>query len=153
MFRYTLAALALAAGPAAAETMDAAGTGMGVADNEVMEIAEGHMVMKTASIYESFDTDGPFKDASGECFGAAEMMGAEISGNGVCVFATQGDETAVINWHMNALGEGGATMGEWTVSGGTGKWATASGGGTFSNATNPETGEFKNTITGDITFE
>ena len=153
MFRMTLVALALAAGPVAAETMDAAAIGIGMSDNEVTQVAENHIIMKTESLYEAFDTEGPFAGASGECFGAAEMKDGAVTGSGICVFDVENGETAVVDWQMNGLGEDGATTGEWTVTGGNGAWATASGGGAFSNLTDPETGEFENNITGEVTFE
>ena len=153
MIRMTVIALIVAAVPAAAETIDAAGTGIGVAENKIFEIAEGHMVMHTVGIYDGFDSDGPFKDATGECFGEAEMQAGDVSGSGACVFNTEDGETALVDWEMQAFGEGGATTGVWTVTGGTGRWATATGGGEFNNLTDPEAGRFENTISGEVTFE
>lgn len=153
MIRTLTAVAVLAAGPALAETVDASGKGMGASANEMTAVADGHMVMKTSSVYDGFETEGPFKGATGECFGAAEVKAGAVDGAGLCLFRTEGDETAIVSWAMNALGEGGATMGQWQVTGGTGKWATASGGGDFTNTTNPETGRFENVISGEVTFD
>ena len=152
MIRTLTFVATLVAGPVLAETVDASAKGMGASTNEMTAIADGHMVMKTASVYEGFETEGPFNGATGECFGAAEIKSGVVDGSGLCLFQTEGDETAIVSWVMNALGEGGATMGEWEVTGGTGKWANASGGGAFTNTTDPDSGQFENVISGDVTF-
>ena len=155
MIRILTVAALCAASPVVAETFEGSGKGMGTSMNEMMPIAEGHIVMQTKGMYESFDVsdDHPLKGATGPCFGSAEIKGSELSGGGICTYKTADGETAVINWHMTNLGEGGAVEGDWTVSGGTGKWATATGGGRFSSLTNQETQKFVNTVTGSFTFQ
>lgn len=155
MIRLLTAAALCAASPLMAETFEGSGKGMGTSMNEMIPIAEGHMVMKTSGMYESFEVsdDHPLKGATGPCFGSAEMKGSDLSGGGHCTYTTAEGEMAVISWTMTNLGEGGAVEGDWSVSGGTGKWASASGGGRFSSLTNPDTGKFVNTVTGSFTFE
>lgn len=155
MIRILTIAAVCAATPLWADTYEGSGKGMGTSENKMMPIAEGHIVMQTLSNYESFDVsdEHPLKGASGPCFGSAEIKGSELSGGGICTYTTADGEKAVINWHMTNLGEGGAVEGDWTVSGGTGKWATASGGGKFSSLTDQETKKFVNTVSGNFTFQ
>lgn len=153
--RYVLFAAILAANPAFAETFSSGAVGMGTSSNEPMPIAEGHIVMRTSGSYESFEVEAghPLEGASGPCFGAVEIMGSDVSGGGNCVYETSSGDKAVMIWTATGLGADGALTGDWTVSGGSGAWANASGGGTFSSLTDPDTGKFANTITGDITIE
>ncbi|PRY23674.1 hypothetical protein CLV78_104165 [Aliiruegeria haliotis] len=153
--RNLILAVALAATPAISETFEETAKGLGTSANEAMPISDSHVVLKTAGSYEMFEvSDGhPLKGASGPCFGSVEVMGADVSGGGVCVFDTATGDKAVMQWHAGGMGEDGALTGEWTVSGGTGKWTGASGGGTFSSLTDASTGKFVNTIEGAITIE
>lgn len=152
MFRPLLLTALVAAAPAAADTYT--GKGMGTAMNKMMPIADGHIVMQTFSEYESFEVsdDHPLKGASGPCIGSLEINAGAVSGSGKCVYTTAEGEMAVMNWMAKGLSAEGAVEGDWTVSGGTGKWAGASGGGTFSSLTNPDTGKFVNDVTGEFNF-
>lgn len=153
--RFFLTVAILAAGPICAETFDGGAVGHGTSMNEAMPIGEGHMVMRTSGAYEMFEVAAghPLEGASGPCFGAVEVKGMEVSGGGNCVYDTASGDKAIMMWKATGLGADGALTGDWSVSGGSGAWANASGGGTFSSLTDPATGKFVNTITGDITME
>lgn len=151
----TALAIGLFAASAQSETYDAAGKGMGVNSNKVIEISDGHAVVNTQTAYDSFEVAAghPLEGASGACFGALLINGAGISGTGNCVFDTAAGEKAVMTWTATGFGSDGALTGDWTVSGGSGGWASATGGGTFSSLTDPDTMKFVNTISGNITVE
>ncbi|WP_170477274.1 hypothetical protein [Ruegeria arenilitoris] len=153
--RFLVIAAIVSISPAYAETFSSGAVGIGTSSNEPMPIADGHMVMRTSGSYEMFEVEPghPLEGASGPCFGAVEIMGTEVSGGGNCVFDTASGEKAVMAWEATGLGADGALTGNWSVSGGSGKWTSASGGGTFSSLTDPDTGKFANTITGDITID
>lgn len=146
---------ALAAGSASAETYSGGAVGHGTSAGATMSLSETHIVLHSESMYESFDVapGHPLEGATGPCFGAIEIKAGQVAGSGRCVYDTASGETAVMIWTATGLGENGAITGEWSISGGTGGWAAASGGGTFSSSTDPATGKFANTITGDITIE
>ncbi|MCG7518812.1 hypothetical protein [Ruegeria sp. Ofav3-42] len=151
----TIFGIASSTASANAETYDAAGKGMGVNSNKVIEISDGHAVVNTQTGYDSFEVAAghPLEGASGACFGALLINGAGVSGTGNCVFETASGEKAVMTWTATGFGADGALTGDWTVSGGSGGWASATGGGTFSSLTDPDTKKFVNTITGNITVE
>ena len=153
--RFLLIAAICAASSVSAETFSGGAIGSGTSMNEPMPIADGHMVMRTSGSYEMFEVEAghPLEGASGPCFGAVEVMGASVSGGGNCVFSTASGDKAVMTWVATGLGADGALTGDWSVSGGSGAWDGASGGGTFSSLTDPNTGKFVNTITGDITLK
>ncbi|SNS84275.1 hypothetical protein [Tropicimonas sediminicola] len=153
--RFVLFAAIMAASPAFAETFSSGAVGTGTSSNEPIPIAEGHIVMRTSGSYEMFEVEAghPLEGAKGPCFGAVEIKGGEVSGGGNCVYETSSGDKAVMVWKAMGLGADGALTGEWSVSGGTGAWTGATGGGTFSSLTDPNTGKFVNTITGDITVE
>ncbi len=153
--RMVFFAAILAVTPAFAETFSSGAVGTGTSSNEPVPIAEGHIVMRTSASYSMFEVAAghPLEGASGPCFGAVEIKGGAVSGGGNCVYDTASGDKAVMVWTATGLGADGALTGDWSVSGGSGAWSGASGGGTFSSLTNPETGKFVNTITGDITVE
>ena len=137
-------------------TYDSSGVGYGTSQNEVTPIADGHMVMSSATTWDTMDmanADHPFQGMSGKCFGAVEVKVPNAAGSGHCVF-TDGDGDQNVNrWVATGLGADGALQGSWTVVGGTGKFAGASGGGMFSSLTDQATGKFENTITGALTLK
>ncbi len=147
-------AIGLFAASASGETYDSEGKGMGMNTNEVYGISDGHAVVKTQTNYDSFEVPSghPLEGATGACFGALLINAGAASGTGNCVFDTASGDKAVLSWVAKGLGADGALTGDWTVSGGTGGWGTASGSGTFSSLTDPETKTFVNTITGSITM-
>ncbi len=151
----TFISIGLPVASANAETYEAASKGMGMTENEVFPIAEGHVVVKSATTYESFEVDAghPLEGATGSCFGSFNIMGANVSGAGNCIFDTTAGDKAVMSWNATGMGADGALTGDWAVAGGSGNWATASGGGTFSSLTDPDTGKFVNTITGSMTID
>ncbi|MFW8593059.1 hypothetical protein [Cribrihabitans neustonicus] len=157
--RYLTAAAistcAAVAAPAGAETTwDQPGKGMGISSSTVTEIAESHMVMQIRSDYESVemgDESHPMQGAAGPCFGAVEIASGAADGNGICAFTDNAGDTVVLHWTAKAMDETGALTGDWEVSGGTGKWQEAKGGGEFSSLTDPESGQFVNTFTSNVT--
>ncbi|MFD0980679.1 hypothetical protein [Tropicimonas aquimaris] len=153
--RFLIIAVILVASPAFAETFSSGAVGTGTSSSEPIPIAEGHIVVRTTGSYEMFEVAAghPLEGASGPCFGTFEIKGTEVSGGGNCVYETASGDKAVMVWKAMAMGADGALTGDWSVSGGSGAWAGASGGGTFSSLTDPETGKFTNTISGDITIE
>ena len=155
VMRFVLIAAIMATSPAFAETFSSGVAGTGTSSNEHIPIAEGHIAIRTSTSYEMFEVEAghPLEGASGPCFGALEIKGAEVSGGGNCVYDTASGDKAVMVWKATGMGADGALIGDWSVSGGSGAWTGASGGGTFSSLTAPDTGKFINTITGDITTE
>ena len=79
------------------------------------------------------------------------MMRGVASGGGLCTW-TDGTHTALIAWEAASVDQSGALSGTWSMRGGTGKWATASGGGTFVSVTDAATGAATNTITGALSM-
>lgn len=147
--------LGLSAASVYAETYKANGKGMGVNANQVYALSDGHAVIKSQTDYDGFEVEAgnPLEGATGSCFGALLVKGADVSGTGNCVFDTASGDKAVMTWTATGLGADGALTGDWTVSGGTGNWASATGGGTFSSLTDPDTSKFVNTISGSITID
>lgn len=159
MTRYcSISALicALAAGSTAAgATWDQGGQGSGTSTSTVKEIGENHMVMQVSSSYETVqmeDPDHPMNGASGPCFGAVEIAAGAATGGGICAFTDSTGSMVVLHWDAEAMEATGALTGSWTISGGTGPWAEASGGGRFSSLTDPASGSFVNTITSSVTL-
>ena len=151
MIRSLTLAAVLAATPVLADTYDGSGTGTGQSVTEIIEVAPGHMVMNARTDYAKFDFgDGnPMSAMAGPCFGSFEVNMGVTTGGGKCVLSGGGD-TAVLQWTAEAVDEKGGLHGAWSVRGGTGKWAEASGGGTFISVTDPATGMATNTIEGAL---
>ena len=139
--------------PAFAEELGVSGTGYGMAETIIHPVAEGHLLMQMSAMYSDFQgdaPDNPMSGMSGPCFGAMEMKGGVISGGGRCLYTDVDGDIVTMQYVPEGIGEGGAVTGVWTVSGGTGKWITATGGGSFSSLTDRETGENVNTVTGSV---
>ncbi len=142
------------AAQAGAETLSMTGEGVGTSETTVTQIAEGHLVMVTNSTYEGFSVDdNPMSTSTGVCNGTMEMMAGKLSGGGHCVYSDADGDSWVVNWVSNAMSDKGAVEGDWVMTGGSGKYAGASGGGTFSSLTDQETGKFVNTTTGEVTLK
>lgn len=145
----------VAATPAFADAMEISGTGHGMSDSTVHIVSEGHMLVALNTTYSSFgfdDPDNPMNGMSGPCFGAMEMKGGTVSGGGLCHYTDAGGDVVSTRWVPERIGEDGAVIGVWSISGGTGPWAAASGGGSFSSLTDRETGDNTNTVTGSVTL-
>ena len=123
----TFFAIGLSAAAVSADTFDAGAKGMGVNANEVIGISDGFAVIKSQTDYDSFEVaaGNPLEGATGSCFGAVLVRGAEASGTGNCVFDTALGNKAVMTWKATHIGADGALSGDWAVSGGTGDWAGA----------------------------
>lgn len=149
------AGLLAAAATAEAGTFPSGGIGTGVSNNVAHEVAEGHVVIEVRTEYSGYEmeTEGnPLSGMSGPCLGAMEIEAGTVEGGGRCLFTDAEGGTAVIAWTATGLGEGGAILGEWVTSGGTGKWIDATGGGGFVTVTDDATGVTTNTIDGEITL-
>jgi len=146
----------LCAGGAVAETTwNQPGKGTGVTKASTVEIAEGHSLMQISSTYDTVemqDASHPMHGAAGPCFGSVEISGTAVSGSGVCAFTDSGGDKVVLHWTADAMEASGAMAGNWTLTGGTGKWAEAEGGGTYSSLADPASGTFVNTITSKLTL-
>jgi len=149
--KATIGLIVLCVQPAfAGNAVDMTGTWTGMAKNQIFPISEGHMVMRLQSDYAKFDgaTDGPMASMTGACFGSVELAVPALTGDGHCVFTDKNGDTMASNWRATGMSKEGATIGEWTIVGGTGAYANATGGGAFHSLTNMETGAFQNKISG-----
>lgn len=135
----------------AQQTHDASAVATGTQRTEPHVISEGHTILRVMSDYENFeavDASNPNSTTSGVCFGAVEIIGASAGGGGNCVFQDADGDSIANVWKVSGFGAGGALLGTWTYTGGSGKFAGLTGGGSFSSVTDQATGKFTNTITG-----
>jgi hypothetical protein len=119
-----------------------------------MPVAEGFVVIRTATTYTGFDTDdpaNPMAGLSGPCFGAVVVRAGEVSGGGVCHYTDGDGDVAVMDWAADGLSAEGRTEGDWSLVGGSGKWAEAAGAGRFDAGTDAA-GAYTNTVTGEFTL-
>jgi hypothetical protein len=156
MLRITAATAMLIAlaGGATAQGMDAAGTGRGHSDSEVMPLSDGLVMVFASSRYDSFETavaENPMAGLSGPCKGTVLIRGAEITGSGLCHYADAEGDAMVIGWQPDGMSEAGRTLGEWRIEGGTGKYANAKGGGRFDAG--GEGADYSNKVTGEISLD
>lgn len=131
------------------------GVGTATTSSTSVQIAEGHVLINTQSTYSNLATEdgnNPLNGATGPCFGAMEITAPAIRGSGYCVFTDAGGDMAVVAWTADTLGAEGATGGQWSLTGGSGKYDGANGSGRYDLATNAQTGEQTNTVTGEITL-
>ena len=98
--------------------------------------------------FELDDPDNPMNGMSGPCFGAMEVKEGTVSGGGRCLYTDADGDMVTMQYVTERIGEDGAVIGVWSMSGGTGKWNEAVGGGSFSSLTDSETGENANIVTG-----
>lgn len=128
--------------------------GVGTSNTEVTQIAEGHLVMVTDSIYEGFSgSDDMMGTSKGSCHGTMHLMAGKLSGGGHCVYTDSEGDNWVVNWVPNAMTQTGAVEGNWTITGGSGKYEGAIGTGSFSTLTDQATGKFVNQTTGSATLQ
>lgn len=150
-----LAALvATLSGPVWAGSFDAAATGKGTAENTPMPVAEGFVVIRTAATYTGFETvdpENPMAGLSGPCFGAVIVKAGAVSGGGACHYTDEDGEVVVMSWSADGVSAEGRTLGEWSIAGGSGKWAEATGGGRFDAGTDAA-GAYTNVVTGAFTL-
>ncbi|UWQ21172.1 hypothetical protein [Jannaschia sp. W003] len=149
-------AFACIAAPLAwAGEMTVSGTGHGQADNTMHAVAEGHMLVELRTIYDDFQLDdpaNPMNGMTGPCFGAMEVKAGAVAGGGRCLYTDADGDMVSMQWTPSGLGADGAVTGDWSVTGGTGKWVEASGSGDFSSLTDPGTGRNVNTVSGTVTL-
>ena len=133
---------------------DISGTTVGKSQNEYMPLGETHLFIKTTSAYSLPDNGTPMAGMSGECAGNMLVtMGAGADGSGICTWTDADGDTWYGPWSVNGMTAERATLGTWYVSGGTGKFAAATGGGTFTTLTNPDTGDSKLDVLGSVTLK
>ena len=136
-------------------TYSMAGTGSAEIASTAHEVAEGHMIINALSNYsalETEDAENPLNGASGPCFGAIEVKAPEMKGEGHCVYTDGDGDIAVLHWITSAMNDSRGPVGEWHLTGGSGKYAGASGGGGYSVVSDYETKTQVNTVTGEITL-
>lgn len=142
------------AGFAAAETWQVNGTATGMNTSTMYPVTEDHTLGDIHSAYTDItlqDASNPMHGATGDCFGAVEIIGVAISGGGNCLFSDAEGDRMVIEWTAQSLIESGGNAGIWQLTGGSGKFAGASGGGEYATSTDAE-GTETNNITGVITL-
>ena len=151
----TLAILAMIASASTAyaggSSYDVSGTTVGKAENTYVPMGETHLFIDVNSTYTMPDNGTPMDGMVGDCLGSLQVaMGAGATGMGTCVWTDDDGDSWFGPWNVSGMTPDRATSGTWYVSGGTGKFATASGGGTFTSLTNPETGESKLDVFGSV---
>jgi hypothetical protein len=134
-----------------AGSIDATGVGKGSVQNEVIPVSEGLVVVHSNTTYEGFDgvgADNPLADATGKCWGSIMIKAGAVSGGGLCNYTDGDGDTAIMGWSPEGVTQDGRTTGSWSVEGGTGKWAAATGGGAFDSGMTD--GVYSNKITGEF---
>lgn len=148
------ACLAVACVPAfATEIVNVGGLGKGTNKSSVVMVGEGHMLMNSITMYESFesaDPKSPFNGMTGQCWGAIEIKVPSASGRGHCEFTDKSGDKNYNTWVATGLAKDGALLGNWTVIGGTGKYQNATGGGKFNSRTDRKAGTFENKVEGAL---
>ena len=155
--KYCLSAFILSAAltPAyAGSVVDGAGVWTGTVSADVHQISEGHMIIHTNNAYEAAtmsDPNNPMAGMSGPCFGSVEVKGTSASGTGNCVFRA-GRNAMTVQWTATGFAASGALIGHWSITGGAGDLANATGGGTFYSLTDQAAGTFENTLKGAMSL-
>lgn len=151
----TLALIAFAGAAAAGGTSyDVSGTTVGMSENTYVPMGETHLFVDLDSTYTLPVNGTPMDGMTGECLGSMQIaMGSGASGLGACIWTDADGDTWFGPWNVNGMTPERASVGTWYVSGGTGKFASASGGGTFTSLTNPETGQSKLDVFGSVTMQ
>lgn len=133
---------------------DISGTTVGKASNEYMPLGGKHLFIKSNTDYTLPDNGTPMAGMNGTCTGNMLVtMGAGAEGSGICTWTDADGDTWYGPWAVNGMTAERAALGTWYVSGGTGKFATATGGGTFVTLTNPDTGDSKLNVLGSVTLK
>lgn len=149
------AILAASAAMAHAQALMSDGVARGQARMEIVEFGPDHQVINSRVEYTKFEMVNdthPMNQLTGPCFGALEIRGGAIEGNGVCILDGLEGDRLLLGWVGRRVDPRGRIAGYWTVNAGTGIWLQASGGGTFLADTNPANGAATNTIKGAITL-
>lgn len=152
-FPAAAAAFVLLASPVLSETVSANGTGYGKTTATPMPLSETLVMVHATSMYDRFETEdpnNPFASATGPCFGAILIDKGAVSGEGLCHYTDGDGDMAAVTWVANGMSAEGRTQGEWSVLGGTGKWASITGGGTFDAG--GDGAAYTNIITGEVTM-
>ena len=151
-----IVAAALVAVPAAAQqTFDAAGIGRGENASTVRPITDDRTVVIALTEYEPIEglaAENPLAGLTGPCFGMFEIAGGAVEGGGYCTFDDPEGSRAIIRWTAEEAASPAEMGGSWTLLGGSGKWAGASGGGSFALTTDTDTGRFTNEVSGEVTM-
>ena len=150
-----LVVLGSATSVVAGGTFDSTGSVKGQAASEITVLSEDHMVMLLPAKHTAFDMatpDHPFADMTGSCTGATEVIGAAVSGQGMCVYENSKGEKLAIRWLANTFDAEGKFHGTWIIEGGTGSMAGASGGGDFISNTDVTSGAQDVALTGAISL-
>lgn len=98
---------------------------------EVLEIADGHMVVAYSAFgtgYVLEDTSSAMHGMAGPCTGALELKGGAVVGSTDKCVRTDGDGDKVL---ISGEYEGDGSKGTWTMEGLTGKFVGATGSGTW----------------------
>lgn len=142
-----------AAALAGGTSFDISGTTVGKSQNTYSPLNETDIFVDLSSTYTLPDNGTPMANMDGECFGYLQIIvGVGAQGSGACIWKDDDGDAWVGPWRVNGMSPERATVGTWYVSGGTGKFANATGGGTFTSLSNPETGDSKLDVSGSITI-
>ncbi len=133
---------------------DISGTTVGKSENQYVPLGETHLFIDLNSKYTLPDNGTPLAGMTGECMGSMQVtMGAGADGSGICIWSDGDGDTWFGPFDVVGMNADRATLGTWYVSGGTGKFKTATGGGTFVTLTNPDTGASKLDVLGSVTLK
>lgn len=149
-----VALLAALGGTVSAGTYDAAATGHGTSASTQVPVADGFVLIHVVTDYERFETADaghPMAGLSGPCFGAVMVREGAVSGGGTCHYTDPAGGSAVLAWTPDGMSEGGRMLGTWSIVGGTGRWAEATGEGRF-DAGLDAAGAYTNLVTGELTL-
>lgn len=152
----TILAILASSGAALAESgsFDISGTTLGKASNEYTPLGDTHLYIKSDTAYTLPENGTPMAGMDGTCTGNMLVtMGAGATGGGICSWTDADGDMWYGPWSVHGMTAERAALGTWHVSGGTGKFATATGGGTFTTLTNPETGDSKLDVLGSVTLQ
>ncbi|MHA3980401.1 hypothetical protein ACW9UR_22240 [Halovulum sp. GXIMD14794] len=145
----------LVAAPAFAESWTVNAVGQADDMSTMHQVAEGHMIMQTHSVYTAMvdaDPSNPLHGATGPCFGAMEIKPPEIAGDGRCVYTSADGDMISIGWQVTGMTESGGSTGTWTLMGGSGRFEGSSGGGEFEVTNDMEAKTETNKVSGEITL-
>lgn len=147
------ACLATSGTAALAGSIDASGVGKGSNESEIMPVSDGLVVVRSNTTYVGFDDTGagnPLAGATGNCWGSLMIKAGAVSGGGLCNYTDGDGDKAVMSWSSEKITPEGRNQGTWSVEGGTGKWAAASGGGAFDAGETD--GVYTNKVSGEMIF-
>lgn len=139
---------------AAGGAYDISGSTVGTSESNLIPVSQTQIYMNLNSNYTLADTGTPLSGNVGNCTGFMDItVGKGASGQGVCVWADADGDQWFGPWSIHGMGADGATAGTWYVSGGTGKFAGATGGGSFSSKTDRETGASTLDVSGSVALK